>query len=292
MENDEYVMRLSAEDVNGRSVSYEMPFSIGGNRKLGNFTLSFTDLQTSAVGMPIVVKRIYDTLNATSSGDFGFGWRMESRDGRIRETVPVISGEQNNAFLSRPFRLGARVYITNPEGRRIAFTFAPTFTGGLLGTIWHPRFVADPGVDETLTVEDIPLAQSGSGTFSLYLVGFPWNPREYTLTTKNGTRYVHDQFDGLRRMIDLNGNTLTFSATGIVASSGRRIEFRRDAFGRMSELVDSAGNVVRYGYDGSGDLVSVTDALGADALRVPRSAATLSLERDRSTRQRRCERDL
>ena len=63
-------------------------------------------------------------------------------------------------FAANPFRHGTRVYLTNPAGRRVGFTFDPEPEGGLLGTIWHPRFPPDPGVYDQLTVEDTPLSHT------------------------------------------------------------------------------------------------------------------------------------
>ena len=80
-----------------------------------------------------------------------------------------------------------RVSILNtPDGGRVGFTFDPVAEPGLLGTVWKPRFTADPGVFEGLEVEDVALSQNEDGTFGLYLLGgFAYNPREYTLVTKD-----------------------------------------------------------------------------------------------------------
>src|SRR5207248_2482 len=55
---------------------------------------------------------------------------------------------------------------------------------------------------------------------------------------------------------------LTITHNGIVASNGRGIAFTRDAFDRISKIVDPNGNQQLYQYDAKGDLVSQVDLLG------------------------------
>ena len=165
-------------------------------------------------------------------------------------------------FAANPFRDGTRVYLTNPAGRRVGFTFAPEPEGGVLGTIWHPRFLPDPGVYDQLTVADTPLSQRDDGTYTHYLVNLPYNPSEYQLTTKDGLTYRYDQFTGLQDITDRNQNVLTYTADGITSSTGVAIQFHRDAQGRITEITDPAGNAIRYTYDAAGDLATVTNQTG------------------------------
>lgn len=61
----------------------------------------------------------------------------------------------------------------------------------------------------------------------------------------------------LKRIIDLNGNALTFSENGITSSSGLNVIFNRDANGRSTSIIDPVGNVYQYHYDINGDLTTV-----------------------------------
>jgi YD repeat-containing protein len=131
-----------------------------------------------------------------------------------------------------------------------------------LGTIWRPRFTADPGVFDTLKVDDIPLSQTANGTFTLYLAGFPFNPTEYTLTTKDQLRYRYDQFGGILDITDRNDVVLTFTDTGIFSSVGESIQWLRDAQNRITQIIDPAGNSILYQYNDAGDLTSVADQVG------------------------------
>jgi len=264
--NDDYAIRVTAGDFSGNIASFEFPLSLTANTKLGNFRLEFTDLQVPVVGVPITITRIYDTLEADYSGDFGFGWRLGLHQPRIRETVrvsPLEAAGVPDIFGAFPFRTGTRVYLNNPEGRRVAFTFDPVPEPSFTGTIWRPRFTADPGVFDRLEVDDIVLQQRPDNTFQLFsffgAASFPYNPREYTLVTKDGVRYRYDQFTGLLDITDRNSNVLTYTDSGIFASSGQSIQFVRDTVGRITSIIDPAGNAMRYEYDAAGDLVSVTD---------------------------------
>jgi RHS repeat-associated protein len=265
LQRDIYDLRVLAQDVNGQQTTLTLPISIEGQAVLGNFTLQFTDLSIPLAGIPIEILRTYDTLDASRSGDFGYGWRLGFREPRIHETVRVSAAELAGApplFSANPFREGTRVYLTNPTGRRVGFTFAPTPEPGFLGTIWHPHFVADPGVFDTLSVQDIPLSQRPDGTFTIYLAGFPFNPSEYFLTTKDQLTYHYDQFQGLLDVHDRNDIALTFSESGITSSVGQSIQFHRDAQGRIHEIIDPAGHPLTYTYDAAADLTAFEDQVG------------------------------
>src|SRR5262249_47727030 len=85
--NGPYVLRLSARDAGDRVSIIERPVSVAGELKLGNFTLSFTDMTVPVGGIPITVSRTYDTLQANTRGDFGFGWRLEFRNVDLRTSI-------------------------------------------------------------------------------------------------------------------------------------------------------------------------------------------------------------
>src|SRR5439155_5638641 len=106
----------------------EINVDVAGDLKLGNFTLSFTDLSIPVSGIPITVARTYDSLNAGSSQDFGFGWRLEFRDTVLRTSVPPTGDEEFGVY--NPFKDGSRVYVTLPGGKREGFTFRPQLQSG------------------------------------------------------------------------------------------------------------------------------------------------------------------
>ena len=260
--NDEYILRITAQDVSGNIKVLGITVNVTSQAKLGQFRLEFPDLTIPFAGIPIQINRIYDTYQANQPDDFGFGWRLGFQDAKIRETIPVAPNEEAlGLFVANPFILGTRVYLTNAEGRRVGFTFNPTpLVNPFLGTLWEPRFTPDPGVFDRLEVEEgTLLSQLSDGTFRYALFNFSFNPSEYTLITKDGIRYRYDQFTGLKQIMDRNDNHLSFTEDGIVGSGGQSVPFVRDSLGRITEIIDPAGNSIRYAYDERGNLVSVTD---------------------------------
>ncbi len=275
--NGTYTLRLTAQDDGGHISSVEVIVDIAGDLKLGNFTLSFTDLTVPVSGIPVVVSRTYDTLDASQQNDFGFGWRMEIRDTDLITSVPA-TGLEEEYSLYNPFFFGTRIYVTTPGVGREAFTFRPQLARGLRGSllgIHDPMFVPDPGVTSSLNASGPAFsleandfgqyfawgAASGEGP-SIYAFN-PANPifdLDYTLTTKEGIQYVINPVTGDARSIrDRNGNTLSFTDSGITSSSGPGITFERDPRNRITAVIDPMGERIEYGYDVNGDLISVTD---------------------------------
>ena len=262
--NDQYMIRVTAFDVNGAGTVRGFEIGVLTENKVGNFTLDAADLSLPLTGIPINVQRRYDTLQANSSASFGYGWEFAGLDARITESAPQEpEGLEGILFANKGFRFGDRVTLTTPDGERVGFTFKPEAAiAGFLGTAFRPVFVPDPGVEETLTVEDIYLSQKSDGTFGLYLFSFGYNPSEYQLTTKNNLTYTYNQFTGLQTVADLNGNVLTYGEDGITSSTGETVRFERDSDDRITNIIDPAGNSIRYEYDANGDLVAVTDRAG------------------------------
>ncbi len=261
--NDDYIIRILAQDLSGNISAKTLPISLDGQLKLGQFTLDFTDLSIPVAGIPITVTRSYDTRNANEQGDFGYGWTLSVSDPQIRESIPVNPLEEQGLFFAAtPFREGTRVYLTNPDGRRVGFTFKPTRQFSLFGGgSFAPTFVADRGVYEKLDVGSVPLRQV-NGAFYSGFFGDPFNPSAYRLTTKDGTVYEYGQFSGLDNIHDRNENRLEIRTDGIFSSVGPSIQFVRDPQGRINQIIDPAGNALSYSLDLHGNLASATNQIG------------------------------
>src|SRR5262249_39116805 len=128
-------------------------------------------------------------------------------------------------------------------------------------TFWHPRFTPDPGVYDQLSTDDADLVKGGDG-FHFGFFSLPYNPDDYTLTTRAGLGYRYNQFTGLEQITDRNGNTITFTAAGITSSAGGAVKFLRDGDGRIAEIDDPAGHAIKYDYDADGNLAAMTDQDG------------------------------
>ena len=271
LRNDSYILELSAVDAGGNTSSTSTVVDVEGDLKIGNYTLSFVDLSIPLTGIPIVVSRTYDTLNANISDDFGHGWSMDLRDTDLTDNVGESGLEDSgiyNAFFD-----GAAVYITLPNGEREKFIFQPQARGLFGLTTYKPRFVAADGDNtSTLTVDDIDLQRTADGRY-VTLSQIPYNPAStlisgtssgnYILTTKDGIKYAIDGDSGdLEKVTDRNGNTLTYTEGGVFSSTGKQVTFERDPQGRITAVIDPEGNRITYEYDDLGDLIAVTDREG------------------------------
>ncbi|MEJ1929429.1 putative Ig domain-containing protein [Nostoc sp. NIES-2111] len=279
LQNDSYILRLTVYDQGNNASTVEDIVDVGGELKLGNFRLSFTDLTVPVTGIPITLTRTYDTLTSGITDDFGYGWRMEFRDTDLRTSLRQPSEEEQLLGYQSAFKDGTRVYITLPGGKREAFTFRPTVDpifglasaiGGVSSTVYKPAFVGDKGVTSTLTVKDARILRKADTNEYVGLNGgVNYNPADvnfgnvYVLTTKEGVVYEIDAATGdLLTVTDTNGNKLTYTDEGIYSSTGKQVIFERDAQGRIAAVKDPMGELIRYGYNANGDLVSVTDREG------------------------------
>ena len=68
---------------------------------------------------------------------------------------------------------------------------------------------------------------------------------------------------GLTKVVEPDGNTLTFSTGGVKHSLGQEVAFLRDGLGRIEQIVLPDGRRRRYTYTPAGDLEIAVDT-GAD----------------------------
>ena len=244
--NDSYVIRVSAWNQNGLGWAESVVLHVAGEAKLGNFAVEFTDVNIPLAGIPITIRRSYDSLTAARLGDFGYGWSLAVQDADIAETVP----QQGSGLVSTPFKVGARVYLTAPDGKRIGFTFEPEVGAvSFLGAAYAATFQPDPGIHYTLSVPEGDtafLSINPAGEAALFFIPLPWNPDTYILTDNAGTSYTYEQSDGLIEIKDANGNRVTFTETAIEHSGGPRVLLGRDAAGRITQITAPDGRIWNY----------------------------------------------
>lgn len=256
--NDSYVVRVVAQNVNGRIQSRGVIVNVSGDLKLGEFRIAFTDLTVPVTGVPITVTRVYDSRQSRDSRDFGYGWSLGMQDARILEV-------KRNALGYQSLFPGSRVYINTPDGRRVGFTaYSASINcfGFCFATV---GLRPDPGVYEKLDIADDKVAVFYQGNYLGGLASGPFDPERYNLTLKDGTVYEYSQTQGLLRVRDLNGNRLEVTAAGVFhypagsATSDRKIDYIRDAQGRITQVIDPDGHPLTYAYDAAGDLRSFRD---------------------------------
>jgi hypothetical protein len=126
--NDYYLLRLTVFDRAGNQQTAEVDFQVARDKKVGNFTLAFQDLNVPMAGIPISVVRSYDSRDKTR-GDFGIGWRLDVNSIRLRVTGSEGTGwfENKSAGIFPTYSLEPTrkhlVTVTLPDGSVEEFDF-------------------------------------------------------------------------------------------------------------------------------------------------------------------------
>jgi YD repeat-containing protein len=210
--------------------------------------------------------RTYDNADKTA-GDFGVGWSLGLANFRVDTNGPLGNGPWST-FTCGSFPFLATCYspstphfvtVTWPDGRLERFRFAPNQGSSLVPTLTTAGFVAEPGTTSTLEALDDGLLLSG-GDFLLgnfFFADGIYDPLQFVLTDKTGTKYTLDRRSGLLGIVDRNGNTVGIGSDRIDWSSGLSMTFTRDASNRITRITAPSGNI-DYGYSAAGDLVGVS----------------------------------
>ena len=260
--NNSYLIKVTAWNDFGLGWTEPVEVEVCGEFKPGRLRLETTDLEIDLAGIPLEIRRVYDSYLANDIGDFGHGWSLGFADPDISDTDP--DGGTN--FSTNAWKVGTRIYLNAPDGRRIGFTFGiEEADSGFLGTYFRPVFTPDPGVYETLAVPEGDagfLSQAADGSVVLGFITLPYNPDIFILTTKDGTAYTYHESEGLLDVRDKTGNTLVFTDDSVRHSSGAEVTFTRDEAGRITTMTAPDGSSRTYSYDAKGDLASTTDPAG------------------------------
>ena len=286
--NGGYVLRLTASDGVLVSIA-EQSINIDTARlKLGNFSVSFTDLTVPIGGLPISVQRTYDTLNSISSGAFGHGWDMSLLNVAVRVDLPDVGPSLDGALLLSPFRPGTRLNVTMPDGSVEPFALRAEPldppTGYLYGDIGAAVLGATLGllkpVFEPFGSSGASLSFDRRANFiyddGLFKTGtrVPFNPAapglglNYVLRDRSGFSYHISGADGrLLHVEDDNGRKLEVRGHALTAKDENdqvlsQVQFQRDQAGRIAQVIDPAGGQILYDYSPAGDLLTVTNRAG------------------------------
>jgi len=268
--NGTYEIQLTATDYAGWTATASVDVVVEGQTKVGHFTISFIDLEVPVAGLPIQVIRTYDSRDKRK-GDFGVGWTLSLRDVRLQENGAQGLNWQGTWFGAlTPYCLQPTkphiVSMTLPDGTVYKFemTVSPQCQSFLPIQEATVSYRALPPALGTLTPVGgavVDVAGSWPGPMQLFRAsdGSLYDPSQYQLTLPDGRVFLVDQDQGLQRITDLNGNTLTFTPNGITHSAGKSVTFARDVQGRITTITDPISNTLTYAYDAAGDLVSFTD---------------------------------
>lgn len=239
--------------------------------KVGNFSLTFEDLDIQLASLPITVNRTYDSREKRR-GDFGIGWDLGLRTVEVRTNRVLGTGWEvlggGNSFLLNPTD-DHRVTVTLPDGEVETFELTITPSSSFLVPFSFLTATLEPVGDTLgeLTLLDNPFlaiidGQPGpvqlldDASFDVF------NPDRFRYVARSGLQFVISRTDGLESFSDTNGNTLTFTPDAITHSNGTQVQFQRDGLGRITRLTDPNGHQQFYQYDSLGHLAAHTDAEG------------------------------
>ncbi len=269
--NGLYQVTVEASDEAGNFASEILDIKVDENMKVGNFSISFSDLSIPMVGIPIEVTRTYDTRQRFEALDFGYGWSIDYQNVDLQESRAPGSRWALNSY---PGQFGIPNYCVEPDGKPLVTVTLPDGKVDSFVVSAEPRcntaiplldvslaFTAEAGTTSTLDALDDKAGRLNQGVGALTDItsSTPINPSRYALTTQAGYVYTLNQSFGIEQVRDPNGHTLTYSDTGIVHSAGKSISFVRDEQGRIQEITDPEGNIISYSHDAAGDLIAVTD---------------------------------
>ena len=269
--NDLYTIRLSVYDLGGNLELSEITLQVDEDLKLGNFTLNFTDLAIPMAGIPITVTRIYDSREKRS-GDFGVGWFLELNTIRLTTNRTLGTGwhvlKSGLSYSLIPTD-AHNVSLTFPDGRVERFEMVVSHTSSPIvpfppfsQTVFYKAHAGTFGKLSSLDENFVSILDAQPGPVDLRRDsdGTIYNPQRFRYTAPDGTQMNIHRTDGIERITDPNGNTLTFGPGGITHSAGKSVVFQRDPQGRITQITDPKGNSQTYTYDANGDLRSHSDA--------------------------------
>ncbi len=296
--NGLYQLDLIATDTRA-SISDGRLIEINSDMKLGNFNVSFDDLVIPLAGVPVTVQRGYDTLDAASAGDFGYGWSLDILTVGVQsprsEVVEPYSG------IMEAWRFGDIFPVRMPDGSTEQFQLladivdpsdsrygkAANSLAAIGGTFVQPRFQSLSSYATLELTHPEAVSQLDDGRFVNYGIGASgdgelgqnYNPAssfsrggrviDYILTTEDQMRYVIDGVSGeIKESLDLAGNKLVIDQDQIAAvdhdgNEIAKVSFTRDKDTDFITIVEDArGEKIYYDYDDDGNLVKVTNRVG------------------------------
>jgi len=264
--NGVYQIGLYGEDLNG---NYNVAIGCvvaDENLKLGHVNISLNDLEQPGPGFPLSLERVYDTR--TTTGDFGPGWNLSSSEVAVQPTISLGYnwGQEAGGSMFTTYYLIEKqrhdLVVRLPDDETLKFRMDVTPKSSLLYPIEnHSTLTVNYKAlgDTQATVEaldassHVMLVENSLRIWGTDL----YEPTRFRITLKDGTQYIVSTTKGLESMIDVYGNSVSYSENGISHSSGASISFERGTDNRIEKITDQLGRTIEYYYDADGMLEKV-----------------------------------
>ena len=274
--NGQYDILLQAEDHSGNVSTEVRTVIVEGEMKVGHFSITFEDVNVPVSGVPVTVTRTYDTRRRNESLDFGNGWSVDYENVRVHENKVPGFGWRLNVYRTGLFGVITEwcvepagdpvVTVTLPDGEVEKFraVAAPACRQMIPQTDVYMDFEPMGDTDSSLRARDLPILRLSDGNLVDLEASItaPADSDVYQLETREGYVYNLNQGFTVNSIVDPLGNTLDYNYHGIEHSAGKSLEFVRDDFGRIVEIIQPDGESTHYEYDLNGDLIRFTDAVG------------------------------
>ncbi len=92
MNNGYYDVRLTVEDESGQVSTADYTYQVDGAAKIGDFTVSYQDVNIPNAGLPITITRTYSSMQKDVSGDFGYGWSLSTSNIQVSASSVLGAG--------------------------------------------------------------------------------------------------------------------------------------------------------------------------------------------------------
>lgn len=223
---------------NGPTDSQPMIRGVGVNTAIGAFTQHAVDAaMSSSYAIDVQAERSYSSLD-TTQGVMGVGWSF-SYQARV---------------FPKPGAMGAQVFKAE-DGTETTYTLQADGSYSAPGGALSRLAAASGGGWTVKTPAKQTLTFDASGRLLSKLD-----------ERGKGVTLGYDGSGNLATVTDAGGRALSVTITGGLLTAlglpdGRRVEYTYSA-NRLATVRDPDGGVTSFGYDGSGRLATITDALG------------------------------
>ena len=269
-DNGPYLIAVTATNANGLKSSDAVRVTLKGELKIGQFSLTFKDMNLDVGGLPLTVYRTYDTRRRSEKLDFGYGWSVNYQDISVKtsrtvgfdwvvRTVGTGLGQQIcvNSLNAKTISIrlpGGKLdrwdVKTQPECQ------ATLTYNGVTKIVFVPR----DNTTSTLEATDVTDLQVNGNQLYDLANNEAADPKQFKMTLQDGTQYFLDRAVGITQIKDNYGNTISFTRNSITSSGGKSILMTRDTAGRIVSVTDATNVGMVYTYDSNGDLNTITDA--------------------------------
>ena len=271
LRNGLYQLLLLATYQDGSTATQDVTLSVEGSLKIGNYSVSFEDVNIAVAGMPVIVTRTYDSRDKGKLLDFGQGWRVDYQNVRLQESRVLGRGWSVNEYRSGFFSNWCVepdgdpiVSISLPDGRVEKFKAKanPHCQQLVPATDVTLEFEAMPGTTSKLVQKNYGQLRVNAGNLlDLTDPGVDVDPNLYQLTTVDGYIFNINEGFSIDSIVTPTGHTVTYTAEGVIHSDGLSVNFERDAQNRIKRILLPDNTAITYDYDANGDLIAHHDVL-------------------------------